>query len=77
MPSTDDPEAEKFIEYMQEKYYEQLLPIVFAEDDNPLCWHDVTIDVIEMIYNYPTFGELFHDNPSEFSTLVKHVLDLC
>ena len=51
---------------MHEKYYEQLVPIVFAEDDNPLCWHDVIIDVIEMIYNYPTFGELFHDSPGEF-----------
>lgn len=53
------------------------MPIVFFDDDNPVFWHDVTIDVIELIYSYPSFGELFHDKPGEFIQLVKHVLDLC
>lgn len=77
MSKEDDEVAAKFLDYMHEKYYEQLLPIVFSDDDNPVFWHDVTIDVIEMIYSYPSFGELFHDKPGEFILLVKHVLDLC
>lgn len=62
---------------MFEKYFEQLMPIVFADDDNPVFWHDVTIDVIELIYNHPTFGPLFHDKPVEFVQIMKQVLDVC
>jgi len=55
-------------DYLYERYFDQIVPIVFAEDD---CqWHNLYVDVLELLYGFPLFGSYFHDKPSDFVELI-------
>jgi len=59
MPQPQNHHTSELEDYMYERYFEQLVPIVYAEND---CqWHNVYLDVLELLYSFPLFGQLFHD----------------
>ena len=59
-------------DYLKERYFEQLVPIVFGEDDS--LYYDIIIDLLEMIYRFPMFGSMFHDHPQQFDNILQYLI---
>ena len=75
MSSLECAETSELEQYLSEKYFDQLVPIVYAVDDAQ--WHELYLDVLELLYNFPVFGEFFHSKPGEFTELIRLVLAKC
>ena len=75
MSSLAKADTKELEHYLSEKYFDQLVPIVYAPDDAQ--WHDLYLDVLELLFNFPVFGEFFHSQPAQFTDLIRLVLAKC
>ena len=66
---------EDLVTYFYERYFEQIVPIVYNTEENR--YFDIVVDLIEVIYNYPVFGSMFHDHPNEFIDLLRDIFIKC
>jgi hypothetical protein len=64
----DDTEL---LKYIYEEYFVQTYPIVFAED--PSIYYAVSLDILALIYSYPQFGGVFHEEPDLFIQTMKQI----
>jgi DNA replicative helicase MCM subunit Mcm2 (Cdc46/Mcm family) len=64
----DDTEL---LRYIYEEYFVQTYPIVFAEDQS--IYYAVSLDILALIYNYPQFGGVFHEEPDLFIQTMKQI----
>ena len=46
--------------------------VVYAPDDSQ--YHSVSVDVLDLIYNYPKFGSEWHEKPFEFQQTIEGFL---
>eukprot|EP00347_Sterkiella_histriomuscorum_P013643 403363933 len=67
--------ANEIMEYFMKESYDQLVPILMGEDT--IIYYDITVDLLDFIYNFPFLGGKFHEHPFEFLEFLKDTLVAC
>lgn len=49
-----------------------MYPIVFAEDESQ--HYNVSLDVLDLLYNFPQFGSMVHEQPKAFVETMRGML---